>query len=181
MTDMANIESHLTPIRDAILGLARKGEFPCRLIEREAGVPYLYRHYLRKADSSEFGAFLHRFVASDQVEELHCHPWSWSFSIILEGHYEEERAGRLIRLDDEEDFGDPVRYGLYDIKKKIFKPFDVNMINHDDYHRVELLSPEVWTLFVHGPRKGDWRFVHRETGAVREITGRTFDVGKVVK
>jgi hypothetical protein len=161
-------------INDAI-ALALTDHFPCRLIKR-GETPYLYRYYLKKSDSSEFGVFLHRFVSSDQKEDFHCHPWKWSFSIILRGAYEEERVGRFIRLDDMED---PRRLPC-DIAKKTFKSFDVNLIERDDYHRVDLLAPDVWTLFVHGPREGDWRFVHRETGAVRTITTKTFDHAEVV-
>lgn len=177
-------DAFLAKAGEMAIGLAEDGYFPCRLITRDDGkTPYLYRYYLKKSDSSEFGVFLHRFVSSDQQEEFHCHPWRWSFSIILRGSYSEERIGRLVRIVDPNDGfpSDPPRYAAEEVAKKTFVPLDVNLIARDDYHRVDLLGPEVWTIFVHGPREGDWRFVHRETGAVRVITTRTFEHAEVVK
>lgn len=74
---------------------------------------------------------------------MHNHPWLWSFAIILKGGYSEER-----RVGD-------------DVARRTFRPFSINFIRHTDYHRVDLLGTESWSLFVAGPKHGTWRFWDR--------------------
>lgn len=148
-----------------------------RLIRRgDEDVPYLWRAYLgeRKGDPSATGAFLHRFVSSD-VRELHCHPWAWARTFILAGSYSEDRASSL-----SVDF--VAKRATLDgstWRTEVFRPGDTNVIYGSTFHRVDLLTPEVWTLFVHGPRVQDWGFVpmHRfaEPVPMRVIEGHTRD------
>lgn len=73
------------------------GYLPCRLIYEDGesgGRPYLQRYYVCRF----FGVrvYLHRFVSSDPDRGLHSHPWAWAMSLILSGHYFEERfSGEL--------------------------------------------------------------------------------------
>lgn len=94
---------------------------------------------------------LHHFLRSDEDHELHNHPFAWSFSIVLVGGYREERrrwTGERFAIDTKD-----VVAG------------QINVILATTYHRVDLLYPETWILFVMGPRTGeDWSFWDRETG-----------------
>ncbi len=140
-----------------------------RVIRDGDGVsPYLTRHYLigspKMPDGScpfdcygdmrpgaewsgSFGLYLHRFHRSDSGGELHNHPWRWSCSLILAGGYIEERR----------------RGG--GVEKRVVLPGDFNYIGHDDFHRVDLIESDVWTLFLVGPKVSSWGFWERVTGA----------------
>ena len=52
-----------------------------------------------------------------------------------------------------------------------------NIIKANTFHRVELLTPEVWTLFIHGPRVQPWGFVKEGSYGVplemRVVHGKT--------
>jgi hypothetical protein len=139
-----------------------------RLIRRD-GAPYLWRTYLGGGDGAR--CFLHRFVSDDTKNELHSHPFEWSFSIILVGSYREHRAsGRFVGESS---------VVLSDRFTRVFCPGSRNYISWDTFHRVELVTKEVWTLFFHGPRTKDWGFV-RDTVRdrplpVRVVSGRTSD------
>lgn len=127
---------------------------------REGTGPYLSRFYIlgsARDDESldgttvQHGArsmnvMLHKFHASDSDAALHSHPWKWGLSIILVGGYWEER-----RVGDE-------------VVRKRRRPFTVNFLRGDDFHRVDLIERDCWTLFIAGPKKGTWAFWIRETG-----------------
>lgn len=96
--------------------------------------------------------FIHKFLISDpEVQYLHSHPFNGSFSIILWGSYREER---LIFTE-----------AHCEIVSKVFKPGMINILGKDCYHRVDLLTPNVWTLFVTGgnKKKYHWGFIDRNT------------------
>jgi hypothetical protein len=130
-----------------------------RTITGGDGDPYLERYYLwgwapwNPEGSKLFpwlpGAMLHRFLRGDEDRELHNHPWKWAFSVILTGGYREER--------------------MVDGKITTYKvmPGSINIIKANDFHRVDLLQDDCWTLFVTGPKAQSWGFLHRIT---REFT-----------
>ncbi|MHB2027551.1 MAG: hypothetical protein ACYCPT_01885 [Acidimicrobiales bacterium] len=127
---------------------------PPRVIMNRAGdSAYLERYYLVGGPSEE-GEFqnapltvmLHRFARSDEPGELHSHPWEMSVSFVLAGGYREER-----RLPDES------------VETKEVLPFDLNLIGQNDFHRVDLLENECWTLFVTGRKVASWAFWNRDT------------------
>lgn len=94
--------------------------------------------------------YLHHFLRSDADDALHNHPWS-GVSIILTGGYSEERlVGPAKEMQ---------------ITRTKYGPGDVNVIGKDDYHRVDLLEADCWTLFVTGQKEQSWGFVDRVTGA----------------
>lgn len=112
------------------------------------GKLYLERFILRggrEQDGGKVNIYLHRFHQPDDDRGPHCHPWEWSFSVILWGGYVETRA-----------------YCSPDFKcAKLFVRelgmFSVNRIDSKTFHRVAKLLPrdgEVWTLFVTGPKHG---------------------------
>lgn len=98
------------------------------------------------ADRIPFSPFLHRFHRSDNAGELHSHPWRWGISLILSGGYSEERR----QPDDS-------------VTRRVFRPGAINIIRATDYHRVDLLTDECWTLFIAGPKADTWYFWNRET------------------
>jgi hypothetical protein len=155
---------------------------PPRIIRGLDGSAYLSRYYLTDRptmpDGSEpfdehgdprpgvqwvttSGVYLHRFHRGDDDRELHCHPFRWSVSTILVGGYREER-----RLVERDLFGGDAH--CYEIVERVLRPGDVNLIAADDYHRVDLLDGEAWTIFAVGPRVASWSFWDRRTGAVTE-------------
>jgi hypothetical protein len=163
---------------------------PPRIIYDRAGVsPYLSRWYLlgapkavdglpvfredgnpRKVEwkerSGPIAIYLHQFHRGDDDNELHNHPWHWSFAIILAGGYvEERRIGNLV------------------VPRKM-KPGSVNFIEGSDYHRVDLVQGDSWSLFIAGPRASSWCFWNRETNEEtpwREFIARKrgVDVGAI--
>lgn len=110
------------------------------------GGPYLTRILLPRV----FGVrpMIHRFHRPDGDRALHNHPWRWMLSVILRGSYSEER-----RLEPEEINGTRASA----VRTHTVRWF--NWLTDRDFHRVtELHGPEVWTLFITGPRMQDWGF-----------------------
>ena len=116
------------------------------------GKPYLTRYYLLLREWKRFNVYLHLFHSSDQGDEMHSHPWEWSYGFILAGGYIEERR---------------YRFGLL-IETKRVLPGSINRIGKDDFHRVDLLAHNCWTVFVRGPRTPTWEFWDRHTGEYRD-------------
>lgn len=131
---------------------------PSRTITTD-GKPYLTRWYLwprgprTVADSlkddavtpnAPFAVFIHYFHRGDDDRDLHSHPWSTSVALVLTGGYREERED-----------------GFH-----IKRPGSINIINAEDFHRVELLNPKqgCWTLFVAGTNTKEWGFRDRKSG-----------------
>ena len=98
-----------------------------------------------------FAVFLHKFHRGDDDLELHNHPWKWAVSIVLSGGYREERRR-----------GAPEKGGAVSVRNVL--PFDINLIHHDTFHRVELLAEDAWSLFIAGPREKNWGFWNRTSG-----------------
>jgi hypothetical protein len=117
--------------------------------------------------------FLHCFHASDPNRGYHSHPWVSSESLILRGEYVEHRRRRppsgymrdlvigMQRLHDKIARGAPSDY---------YRPGCVNRLDADDFHRVKLLTPRVWTLFRAGELHGrEWDFMHDHAGGLNEL------------
>lgn len=86
---------------------------------------------------------LHHFHRPDEDDCMHNHPWQWALSLVLKGSYVETRMPH----------GEPTR-------TRIVRFF--NFITRHDYHRVDSLRGDVWTLFIVGPRVQDWGFLTPE-------------------
>lgn len=120
---------------------------PVREIRGDNGEQYLERYHV--AAIGPIRVSIHRFLASDPDRGLHSHPWH-AVSIVLVGEYREllERGGVL-----------------YWARRRW-----VNTIAPGRFHRVMKPAnvPEVWTLFVHGPRVAGWGFL--KGGVYRPVT-----------
>lgn len=147
---------------------------PRRVITREDGdrsLPYLERYYVC-GDPSALRFFpagqdaprwwqrpltwlplvyLHRFRRDDEDVELHNHPWAAVSLILVGGYYEERRE-----IDDSGH--------LYNVRRYERKPFTLNRLHPDTFHRVELIEHDAWTLIVVGEKVQSWGFWHPRTG-----------------
>ena len=120
--------------------------FNAREIYRKDSRKYLTRYYIfRKPRKWLPSIYLHCFHAGDEDLELHNHGWRRSISFILHGSYLEER---LVNNK---------------IVTRVLKAGNVNYIKANDFHRVDLVSSRVWTLFISGAKVQDWGFIDRDT------------------
>lgn len=140
---------------------------PCKLIQREDGMPYLRRYYV--TTFFDLRVYLHQFVGSDPGEALHSHPWRWALSIILFGWYGEERFR-----------GDPGQPPLRRVVRRW------NLLMGESFHRVVMprdLTAE-WPGVtaqesVNGPRECWSLFIHRDGaerrwGFMQEVSSKAF-------
>jgi len=130
--------------RDWCVALARTLEV--QHVEQE-GRAYLDRYFAAgwRPSSGRPGPaiFLHHFRASDATGMMHSHPWAWGASLILAGGYREARCveGRVVSRE--------------------CRPGDVNVLEADDVHRIDLLTRDCWSLFLAADYRQPWRFVPR--------------------
>lgn len=120
---------------------------PCRLIpvaRTEGGPlkPYLERYKLFDLPGDR-RVYLHRFVSSDPERGYHNHPWD-SVSFPLVGSYLE----RIFHPSEE--------------KTQVVGAGTYNTITQEKFHRVELLTPDAWTLFFRSGTSNGWGFIFRD-------------------
>lgn len=106
------------------------------------GKPYLLRFFLKHSGKLP-GIYLHYFYRSDSDRHLHNHPWAKSLSFILSGGYKETRITPSKGLN---------------IKTRFLTPGCLNRIGIDDFHKVQLLSDQTWSLFISMNRTQTWGF-----------------------
>jgi hypothetical protein len=118
---------------------------PKQQIDRPGGVRYLDRYYVGGWSPATRrpgpAVFLHHFLGSDDTMTVHSHPWVWAASLILVGAYREYRC-------------DPE--GAVSVRD--YLPGEVNILQPGDRHRIELLTEDVWTLFLAGAFGQAWAF-----------------------
>ena len=153
-------------IRRMLVKLSPKLNPPNIIFDHEGTTPYLSRYYLFRGPKSKDGSHpfdefgrpksnivrtegwslvIHNFHQSDSTTKLHNHGWTWGLSFVLSGGYTEEKL-----------VGDKV------IRRTI-KPFSFNVIRPNDFHRVDLIEKDAWTLFFRGPRLNEWFYKDRLT------------------
>lgn len=152
-------------------------DMPSSLVTRRNDEPYFYRYYFKEeSEEDKLGVVLHKFVGSDPLEEVHSHPWDWAISIILSAAYLETKYKKA--NEQRGDDGVIKHVDLINQRKKLFLPFDINVLLFDDMHRVDLQGDAqnpCWTIFIHGPRRSTWGFANEKTGDFREVLTRTRD------
>ena len=140
--------------RRACEGLTKHMASPRVVKDREGISKYLSRWYPlgRRNDDEASGeressvnVFLHCLHRSDSDNALHSHPWKWFLSIILVAGYSEER-----RVGD-------------GVVRRLLLPLSINFIRQSDYHRLDLIDGEAWTLCIAGPKVDTWYFWDRDT------------------
>lgn len=126
--------------------LRRKFGLSKIILDREANEPYLERNWIIKIPGV-FQLAVHRFWKSDDDGGLHDHPWLFWGSKILKGGYWEHIPDPLDPLKTVKVWRDSTQPMRWNGAKAL--------------HRVELDpdTPEVWTLFVMGPKIREWGFV----------------------
>jgi hypothetical protein len=120
---------------------------PFRRITGDNGELYLERYFLFAIGPRRnpwVTAYIHRFVASDPDRGFHDHPWRWAVSVILSGSYMEVVTKN----------GDITKFPVGRHKT----PGAITTFGPNHKHRVELVSDECWTLFVHGRWIRPWGF-----------------------
>ncbi len=109
---------------------------PIRFIDK-GQQPYLQRYYLGALGGTRF--YLHRFMQNDINEEVHNHPWSWGFSLVLWGSYLEDR---LVDICPHANLSGCIT------KRRRVRWF--NWIPPNRFHRIVEAKSGTWTLMVHG-------------------------------
>ena len=164
-------------IRWLLLQLVRFLAPPRVIMDRDGATPFFARWYLvgrqpgavdrngnllaEPERSAQLHLYLHRFFRSDHDGELHSHPWRWAVALILAGGYREERrvGDRVVTIDR--------------------KPGSLVFLRGEDFHRVDLLGAESWSLFLVGPRVATWFFWDRVTK--RRAPWRSFLMGEAAR
>lgn len=121
--------------------------------------PYMKRWLVQRLPNGE-ALYLHKIMRPDSAQSgFHDHPWVHSRSIILRGWY-----GELVMTGFNPD-------GTLRVSDHYRGEGDVNEINGNTYHRIEVISPDtpVWTLFHHGRRTKPWGFVQFENGVAKYV------------
>jgi hypothetical protein len=93
--------------------------------------------------SKGWGLYLHCFHQSDDAAQLHSHPWRWAISLVLKTGYVEDRTLR----------------GSNGVRRKPYRPGQLNFLRGSTFHRVDLDRGEAWTLFLVGPGESSWGFL----------------------
>ncbi len=119
---------------------------------RPEGQPYIERYAMRRPIGDrrylkDVGVFLQEYLGADGDRHLHNHPWTWAIGIPLVGGYTEERLVHLCPFR-----GPRLRM------RNIWR-FCPNLIMSTDFHRIAVVKPRTWTLFIHGRRLGGWGFL----------------------
>ncbi len=120
--------------------------------------PYMTKFRLLNLGKRFLRVYVHLIHRSDEDEELHSHPWNWAFGIILKGGYRETRWSNPNFSED------PYATGYVSIRSRTYLPGQINVIRSDDYHKLDLLEDECWTLFIAGPEKHEWFFANPWSG-----------------
>ncbi len=130
----------------------KKPKFFGKVMISQDGMPYLKRWYLIR--TPWFSLRFHKILMSDLDRDLHDHPWDW-ISIMVKGSYV-ETTNR---------------------SEKTVKAGMINRHRARTPHKLTLLTPEVWTIFITGREFRQWGF-HTPDGWVS--SDKYFNLGEKV-
>lgn len=108
------------------------------VIVHEDDRPYLERYHV--VETSHIQIRIHHWLSSDDQRAPHDHPWANATTVL---------DGQLLEHTD---------HGAFALG-----PGSVVTRRPTDPHRIELVTPEAWTLFVTGPIVRRWGF-HTDHG-----------------
>ena len=121
---------------------------PDKIIYRSNNEIYLERWHLLPRNNI-MNIYLHCFHDSD-LEELHDHPWLFNISILLFGSYNEIVPERPELW---------THYAAGPVRKIMRHAGELPVFRFkSSVHRIELISPTVWTIFITGPVIDTWSF-----------------------
>ena len=109
-----------------------------KMVTRLGGRDYLWRVYLLALRHGPIERVMWHTFYRDDPDPLHNHPWDWG-RIIVRGWYREHSPDSYVDC------------GPGHIVWR--RPAT-------SFHRVELITPTVSTIFWHGPRYNTWGFNH---------------------
>lgn len=153
-------------IRDAILRWARARQPDFVIGGQES--PYLRRHWLLPRNRF-FNVYVHEFLRSDDDRALHCHPWVFNASWLIEGEYVEHtiREGG-VHVATTRRAGDfKLRWGGAPHRVELLPQVAPEHPSHwiCGHPACEQCSTPTypipapcWTVFITGPRVREWGF-----------------------
>ena len=125
----------------------------------ENDTPYLTRFYLfikhQQRGKIPFNIFFHKFLSTDDKNEMHDHPWNY-FHIILSGGYWEHH------FENDEEIGAYEKKTLRVWRGSGYWCWE----NSRHRHRIELEpgKPKPWTLVIPFKRQFHWGFWRKKNG-----------------
>jgi hypothetical protein len=151
-----------------------------RHIPRRGGRPYLVRRGRAQTEEDALhdrvrGTWrmrLHNFVGPDDAGH-HNHPFLWSFSIVLSALWGASYTEEVLMFRQAIHWETMLPFTYQTIETRRVRFF--NWIPITKYHRVTelhsgLFGWGVWTLFITGPRVGEWGFWDKDRGHVPHAT-----------
>jgi hypothetical protein len=136
-------------LADLIIRLAMRTPYRKGHLFHADGSVYMTRWSL--FETSWLSARVHYIATPDHDRHLHDHPWTF-LSIVLRGGYVECRPVDLepcfsALMPNEEEFTTAER-----------RAGSIAIRQATDRHRIAIVRPDTWTLFVYGPKRQWWGF-----------------------
>jgi hypothetical protein len=116
--------------------------------------PYLNRHWLLPRNRF-FNVYVHQFLRSDDDRALHCHPWLFNASWLIDGKYTEHTIDEGgVHKAVEREAGDwKFRWGRAPHRVEL-----AALQLHPDPAIPEYVPAPCWTIFITGPVVRVWGF-----------------------
>lgn len=131
----------------------------------DGGEVYLRRWFIsprNPKDSKQWSRlYLHKFCKSDNLRDLHDHPWPYRTFILTGGYWEHSFNPEYRKSEHIEPF---IKSAFNKTRKKWYGPFSSFKRGAKWTHAVELKDERpAWTLFMTGPKERSWGF-HTDKG-----------------
>jgi len=126
-----------------------------RVEVREAGNPdHLLITRYRIVTTPWFGIMVHALESPDSTRHLHNHPWPF-LTVILRGGYDQLISPSLEHAVQAEQ----AEGTKHQVPTKVMRPGSFGWMTRRGFHAIARLHRyPTWTLFITGPRGGDWGF-----------------------
>jgi hypothetical protein len=138
------------------------GFLPARQIVLHGHLLFMRYHVCRLPGGGH--VYLHHYLAPDDDQGMHDHPWDWARSLILAGGYWETRPKCECIV-----FGRGARVFTQNVLRL---PGDTYKLRGEDFHRITDFtegSSSSWSLFMHGPYTKGWGYaIENDDGVMYE-------------